>query len=105
MGGVTVFYGDKGCMFHKGSNVAKNIDAWIQTEMRDSQYYGCTVAYKENNVYNICMKPRGNKTDAMPLSESSGGSWPGPNLLDREIQIQKEQEEHTIQCDMMRCGW
>ena len=31
-----------------GSNVAKKIDAWIQKEMSDSQYYGCTVAYKEN---------------------------------------------------------
>ena len=34
-GGVTVLYGDKGYMFHKGSNVAKNIDAWIQKELRD----------------------------------------------------------------------
>ena len=80
MGGVTVLYGDKGYLFHRGSNVAKKIDAWIQKEMRDSQYHGCTVAYKENNVYNIYMKPSGNKTDAMPLSESSGGSRPGPNL-------------------------
>ena len=32
MGGVTVLYGDKGYMFHKGSNVAKKIDAWIQKE-------------------------------------------------------------------------
>ena len=77
---------------------------------RDSQYYGCTVAYKENNVYNVYMKPRGNKTDAMPLSEdsdnrSSSGCRPGPNLLDRKIQIQKiqeEQKEHMIQCEMMR---
>ena len=81
---VTVLYGDKGYMFRKGSNVARKIDAWIQKEMRDSQYYGCTVAYKENNVYNIYMKPRGNKTDAMPLSEDSDNrSWrgcrPGPN--------------------------
>ena len=30
MGGVIVLYGDKGCMFHKSSNVAKNIDAWIR---------------------------------------------------------------------------
>ena len=29
------------------------------------------MAYKENNVYNIYMKPRGNETDAMPLSEPS----------------------------------
>ena len=58
MGGVTVLYGDKGYMFHKGSNVAKKIDAWIQKEMRDSQYYGCTVAYKEDNVCNIYMKHR-----------------------------------------------
>ena len=43
MGGVTVLYGDKGYMFHKGSNVAKKIDAWIQKELRDSQYRGCTV--------------------------------------------------------------
>ena len=78
-GGVTVLYGNKGYMFHKGSTVAKKIDAWIQKELRDSQYRGFTIAYKENNVYNICMKPRGNKTDAMPLS-SSFGCRPGPNL-------------------------
>ena len=35
------------------------------------------VAYKENNVYN--MKPRGNESDAMLLSQSSGGSRLGPN--------------------------
>ena len=29
MGGVTVSYGDKGYTIHKGSNVAKKIDAWI----------------------------------------------------------------------------
>ena len=29
-GGATVLYGDKCYMFHKGSNVAKKIDAWIQ---------------------------------------------------------------------------
>ena len=76
MGGVTVLYGDKGYVFHKGSNVAMKIDAWIQKELRDSQYRGCTVAYKENNVYNIHMKPRENKIDAMPVSgdsESGGG--------------------------------
>ena len=49
MGGVTVLYGDKRYLFHRGSNVAKKIDAWIQKEMRDSQHHGCTVAYKENN--------------------------------------------------------
>ena len=78
MGGVTVLYGDKGYVFHKGSNVAKKIEAWIQKDIRESQYHGCTVAYKENNVYNNYMKPRGNNTDAMPLSESSEGSRPGP---------------------------
>ena len=56
MGGVIVLYGDKGYMFHKGSKVAKKIDIWIQKELRDSQDYGCTVAYKENNVYNLYMK-------------------------------------------------
>ena len=82
MGGVTVLYGDKGYLFHKGSNVAKKIDAWTQKELRDSQYRGCTVAYKENNVYNIYMKPRDNKIVAMPLSgdSESGGCRPGPNL-------------------------
>ena len=85
MGGITVLYGDKGYMLHKGSNVAKKIDAWSQKEMRDSQNYGCTVAYKENNVYNIYLKPKGNNTDAMPLSEDSdnrpsGVCRPGPNL-------------------------
>ena len=68
-GGVIVLYGDKGYMFHRRSNVAKKIDAWIQKDVRDSQYHVCTVAFKENNVYNIYMKPRGNKTDAMPLSD------------------------------------
>ena len=78
-GGVTVLYGNKGYMFHKSSNVAKKIVAWIQKEMRDSQNYGCTVAYKEsNNVYNIYMKSRRNKTDVMPLPEDSesGSSRP-----------------------------
>ena len=37
MGGVTILYGDRGYMFHKGSNVAKKIDAWVQKEMRDSR--------------------------------------------------------------------
>ena len=108
--GVTVLYGDKGYMFHKGSNVAKKIDAWVQKELRDSQYRGCTVAYKDNNVYNIYMKPRKNKMAAMPLSgdPESGGCRLGPNLEEHEIQkfqeeheIQKFQEEHMIQCEMM----
>ena len=66
----------------KGSNVAKKIDAWIQKELRDSQYRGCTFACKGNNVYNLFMKSRGNKIDAMPLSgdAESGGCRPGPNL-------------------------
>ena len=74
--------GDKGYMFHKGSNVAKKIDIWIQKDLRYSQYRGCTVADKENNVYNIYMKPRGNKIDAVPLSgdSESGVCRPGPNL-------------------------
>ena len=81
-GGVTVLYGNKGYMFHKGPNVAKKIDAWVQKELRDSQHQGCTVAYKKNNVYNIYMRPRGNKIDAMPLSGDleSGVCRLGPNL-------------------------
>ena len=76
MGAVTVLYGDKGYMFHKGSNVAKKIDVWVQKELRDSQYRSCTVAYKENNVCNIYMKPRENKIDAMPLSGDSESGLP-----------------------------
>ena len=94
-GGVTVLYGDKSYMFHKRSNVAKKFDAWVQKELRDSQYCGCTVAYKENNVYNSYMKPRENKIDAMRLS---GDSESGGCRLRR---IQKFQEEHEIQCEMM----
>ena len=58
------------------------IDAWVQKELRDSQYRGCTVAYKENNVYNIHVKPRENKIDEMSLSgdTESGGCRLGPNL-------------------------
>ena len=36
MGGVTVLYGDKGYMFHKSSNVPKEIDAWIQKEIHNT---------------------------------------------------------------------
>ena len=36
MGGVTVLYADNGYLFHKGSNVAKKIDAWIQKEISSS---------------------------------------------------------------------
>ena len=49
----------------------RKLIGWIQKELRDSQYRGCTVAYKGNNVYNIYMKPRENKIDAMPLSGDS----------------------------------
>ena len=74
--------GDKEYMFHKGSNVVKKSDDWVQKELRDSQYRGCTVAYKENIVCNIFVKPRENKIDAMPLSgdSESGGCRLGPNL-------------------------
>ena len=50
----------------------KKIDAWVHKELRDSQYRGCIVAYKENNVYNIYTKPRETKIEAMPLSGDSG---------------------------------
>ena len=63
-----MLYGDKVYMFHKCSNVAKKIDALVQKELRDSQYRGCTVAYKENNVYNIHVKPR-EKGGCRPGSE------------------------------------
>ena len=81
MGGFTALYVDKGYMTKKSWNVARNIDAWIQKELRDSPYRGCTVAYKDN-VYNIYMKPRGNKMDAMLLSGDSEvwGCRPRPNL-------------------------
>ena len=75
---VTVLYG--GQRLHvPHSNVAKKIDAWIQKEMRDSQYIPCTVAYKENNMYNIYLKPKGNKTvcaTVRGLRQSSLGGLP-----------------------------
>ena len=81
MGGVTVLYGDKGLHVSQRFECSEGkLMLGIQKEVRDSQYRGCTVAYKENNVYNIYIKPRGSNTDAMPLSDSSAGSWPGPNL-------------------------
>ena len=90
-------------MFHKGSNVAKKIDAWVQKELRDSQYRGCTVAYNENTVYNIYMRPRENKIDAKPLSgDSESGCRLGPNRriqIQEVLQIQKFHEEHMIQCE------
>ena len=83
---------------HKCSNVAKKIDAWIQKELRDSQYRGCTVAYKENNVYNIYIKPRENNIDAMPLSGDSESGSCRPSERARpenpDPEIQKFQEEH-----------
>ena len=58
-GGVTVLYGNKRYMFHKGSNVAKKMDAWVQKEMRDFQYRVCTVAYKEKQrVQHLCETKR-----------------------------------------------
>ena len=82
MGGATVMYGDKGYMFSKDSSVAKKIDGWIQEELERTQYQGCTVAYKENNVYNIYEKPKDKVKDACPLEEppsSSGGCRRGTN--------------------------
>ena len=67
-------YGDKGYLFHNGSNIARRIEAWIQKEMISTQYHGCTVAHED-----FFPKPKGNETDAMLLSQSSGGSRPGPN--------------------------
>ena len=48
MSGVTVLYHDKGYKFHKGSNVAKKIEAWIHKEIRDYQYYGGSRRTSEN---------------------------------------------------------
>ena len=78
--GVAIMCGDKIFLFHMCSTVAKKIEGRIQKEMTDSQHHRCTVAYKEHNVYNIYMKPNGNEIDAMLLSQSSDGSWPGPSL-------------------------
>ena len=103
-GGVTVLYGDKGYMFHKVSSVAKKIDAWVQKGLRDSQYRSCTVAYKENNVHNIYVKPRENKIDAMPLSGDSElkGCRLGPNLYDKEDGEQPAcSPNHVVKCRLM----
>ena len=46
------------------------MEARIQKEITSSQYHGCTVAHKENNVYNFYTKPKVNEIDAMLLSQS-----------------------------------
>ena len=88
----------------------KKVDAWIQEELRDSQYRGCTVVSKENNVYNIYMELGENNIDAMPLSGDSDLESCRPGQ-DRRIQIQtfqleheiqKFEEVHTIQCEWKR---
>ena len=84
-------------MFHKGLKVPKNIETWIQKEISSSHNHVCTVAHKENNVYNIYMKPKGD-IDAMPLSQL------GPKRKDQRIQIihvkqvvqSQEEQEHTM---------
>ena len=77
MGGVAVMYGDKGYLFHKGSNVPKKFEAWIQKEISSSQHHSSPFAYKENHVYTIYMKARGDQTDASPLSQFSVGLYVG----------------------------
>ena len=75
-----MFYGDKGYMIHKGSNVAEKIDAWVQKELNLSIPRLCFCAQRnENNIY---VKPRENKIDAMPLSgdSESGSCRLGPYL-------------------------
>ena len=61
MGGVTVLNGDKGYIFHKGSNVEEN--RCVDPEGDESV---CAVAYKENNLYNISMKPKGKQDPEDP---------------------------------------
>ena len=53
MGGVTVLYGDKGYIFHKGSNVKKKIDSWIQKEMRDSPHRLNSCVQREQCVQHL----------------------------------------------------
>ena len=112
MGGVAVMYGDKGYLFHKGSNVAKKIEAWIQKEISSSQHHGSTLANKEDHVYTIYMKPKGNETGGSPLSQSSVGlpvgyHWRLQRIQriqeEQTVQTQEEQGERTmIQCEMRR---
>ena len=89
-------------MFHKGSNVAKKIDAWSQKDLRDSQYRGCTITYKENNVYNIHMKPKGNKIDAMPLSGDSESGLPAAS---EPVRPENPDAEGSARSNARRCGW
>ena len=58
---------------HKGSNVAKKFEAWIQKDISSSQHHSSPFAYKENHVYTIYMKAKDDETDASPLSQSSVG--------------------------------
>ena len=69
--GVIVLYGVKGHMFHKGSNVAKKIDAWIQKELRGftiPRLYSCV--QREQRVQHL-HENKENKIDVMPLSGDS----------------------------------
>ena len=56
----------------------KKIDAPFQKGLKNSGFRRCTVTYKENNVYNICLKRKQNRIDAMPLfgiSTSGLAGW------------------------------
>ena len=87
------------------STAGKKIDAWIQKAMRDSQHYGCTVAYKENNVYNIHLKPTRNKTSAMSLSEDTFNRAVAGLVRTRktgESRSRRSRGSTLIQCELMR---
>ena len=95
--GVTVLSGDKGYMFHKGSNVATKIDAWVPEGVeRFSTYRGCTsCAQRKQRVQH----PHGTerKQDWCDATGLPARSEPIPEVPE----IQKFQEEHVIQCEMM----
>ena len=61
MGGVAVMYGDK--------EENRGMDPEGDQQFTLPRLHSCV---HRNYAYNVYMKPKGNETDAMPLSQSSG---------------------------------
>ena len=106
-----MLYVDTGHMFHKGSNVAKKIDALVQKGLSDSQYRGFGVAYKENNVHNIYVKPRETRLmrcHCLEIQNRGVAGWVRTcktrESRSLEHEIQKFQEEHMIPCENGICS-
>ena len=113
-GRVTVLYVDKGYMFHKGSNVAKKMDAWVQKEFREilntevvqlrTKKTTCTTFtrnQKKSDVivwrFRIGGLPAGSEPVRPENLEAPKGAQNPEVPFQEEHGIQKFQEEHEIQ--------